>query len=1048
VSDDDSLLAPPRGRLSGPGSGFGATPPWAQPSSDEPRTTDAELLNAFNIDPHLHTLEADFLGTQTAPGGMRPALQGTLEGAHTAPSPRGKSPAFPKPGESIGGFALIGELGRGAFGRVYLAEQSSLGNRLVALKVTKAEGEEPQILARLQHTHIVPIYSLHDDPASGLRLICMPYLGGANLAQVLEAAGARLPVQATGRSLVEALDVVSNKIQAETRISFPSATPHGLRNRLSITAAPRAAAGVTGTGPRSSIFRMAGLSSHRFWLAWPHLGWRRPKIEPDTFEEADFDQPARQFLRGANPIQASIWIIAGLAEGLDHAHSRGLLHRDLKPSNILIASDGMPMLLDFNLSAEVPQHEKGEAGGARALLGGTLPYMAPEHLDAFDPLGKTSSDAVDERSDLYALGLILFEMIAGEHPFEDPPVGLHLLESIRFMRESRMKPPSLRAVASADVPWSIDALTAKCLAPDPDKRYARARDLAEDLRRHLDDLPLKHTPEPSVRERMYKFRRRHPKLTGATSVALMSAVLVLSIFMILGWVTGHLKSTRAQIRYREFERHFEAARFLLNTEVENAIDSHLGHGLLEGEKLLASVGFNPQGKLVEAEWVKRLEKSQLVDLRQRVEELIMAMAQARMRQVFPRGSEGDQREAVTWGVRWLTVAEALDPQPPPTLYAIRSLCYRSLGDPERAASDRERAANTPPISSRDFALKGASLIAEGDLEAAEEALDRAVQIDPSSFWAWFVLGECHFKRGRFELAAGDYSASIGHAHDAFVWPYLNRGLAYANAGYFAKAISSYDQALAQDPRFFEAYFNRALAYIAINDLAHAERDVKRAMELRPHSLNNNLLATLGQILIMQGRRAEGEAMYADLLKEKPSSTMLLTARGVFRVSTDPRGARDDLERVLKVEPRNARAHYGMARLFQRNDPGIALEHANAAIDADPNLLEAWQVRASIRARQGDRAALRDIEQMIRRPTPYALYNAGCLTAVLSAKRPEMKLSNQALDLLKRAIAAGYPAASALSDPDWDSLRQDSEFQKLVSQATPAGLPRNSPPGQP
>src|SRR5206468_3302362 len=105
-------------------------------------------------------------------------------------------------------------------------------------------------------------------------------------------------------------------------------------------------------------------------------------------------QPARQFLRGSDLVRSSAWIAARLAEGLDHAHSRGLLHRDLKPSNVLIAADGTPMLLDFNLAAEAL--ETHPEGGTRAMLGGTLPYMSPEHLDAFNPAGSTPPEAVDE----------------------------------------------------------------------------------------------------------------------------------------------------------------------------------------------------------------------------------------------------------------------------------------------------------------------------------------------------------------------------------------------------------------------------------------------------------------------------------------------------------------------------------------------------------------------------------------------------------------------------------------------------------------------------
>ena len=166
-------------------------------------------------------------------------------------------------------------------------------------------------------------------------------------------------------------------------------------------------------------------------------------------------------------MRAAVWIVARLAEGLDHAHSRGLLHRDLKPANILLAADGTPMLLDFNLAA-VSQPPPAEGQIGRAMLGGTLPYMAPEHLDAFDPRGTTPADAVDERADIYALGLILFELLTGAHPFPTPAPtpGSAPTDIIRPMIEARRQPPSPRA-RCPQVPWSLDALVNKCLAFDP-----------------------------------------------------------------------------------------------------------------------------------------------------------------------------------------------------------------------------------------------------------------------------------------------------------------------------------------------------------------------------------------------------------------------------------------------------------------------------------------------------------------------------------------------------------------------------------------------------
>src|SRR5206468_1741103 len=116
-----------------------------------------------------------------------------------------------------------------------------------------------------------------------------------------------------------------------------------------------------------------------------------------------------QMLQGLSFVQAVLWLASRLADGLAHAHERGILHRDLKPANILLTDEGQPMLLDFNLAEDTKRRPTASA----ALLGGTLPYMAPEQLRAL----QGGHRPLDGRSDLYALGVILFELLTGRHPF-------------------------------------------------------------------------------------------------------------------------------------------------------------------------------------------------------------------------------------------------------------------------------------------------------------------------------------------------------------------------------------------------------------------------------------------------------------------------------------------------------------------------------------------------------------------------------------------------------------------------------------------------------
>ena len=267
---------------------------------------------------------------------------------------------LPEAGTEFLGFRLVSELGRGAFGRVYLAKQGDLANRSVALKVAADVFDESQTLAQLQHTNIVPIYSIHR--SGKLQAVCMPYFGVTTLADILSHVESQASLPDSGKFVISTL----NNRRASTQ-----------RKSSESKLAPDRA------GPDQE-----GLPGH-----------------PDG-SEADSEGILNQ-LAGYSYVQAVLWMTSRLADGLAHAHGRGILHRDLKPANVLLTDEGQPMLLDFNLSADL----KGEAH--RASIGGTLPYMAFEHLEAF----RGRDHVMDARSDIYALGVMMYELLAGKRPF-------------------------------------------------------------------------------------------------------------------------------------------------------------------------------------------------------------------------------------------------------------------------------------------------------------------------------------------------------------------------------------------------------------------------------------------------------------------------------------------------------------------------------------------------------------------------------------------------------------------------------------------------------
>ncbi len=978
------------------------------PRSADPRSTDLAAPVSLGVP------ELSFHLQEGAPG-VTPSRG---PGNHPA------TVRYPQPGEILARFRIHSLLGRGAFARVYLAEQLDLADRPVALKVTAPVGEEPQNLARLQHTNIVPIYSVHENPDTRQRLICMPYVGGANLAEILHLAegprSASRPVsQATGQSLVEALDRLDREPVQGLRAPLSGGVVARSRRRAGESFPLLGRAATHGRGSPSRVRSVWGRYLARLpWWADLEPAGHEPTLSEET-------EPARRYLKSVTFVQAATWIAARLAEGLEHAHDRGILHRDLKPSNILIAADGTPMLLDFNLSARM------DGGtGTRAQLGGTLPYMAPEHLDAFNPEGHTPPEAVGEAADIYALGLILYEMCAGVHPFSNPPEFPRLADTLQAMVEERRQGvPSVRAYNPL-ASWSLDSILQKCLDADPARRYARAGDLAEDLRRQLDDRPLAFAPEPSLRERLAKWGRRHPRASSSTTVGAVAMFVIMFMAGAAWSLRDRYEVSAACVQREAFTREFRECQLLLNTL--SGPPNHLKQGLERASQLLEMYGVRAEGRWWDQPAIRRLPQNERSALLQDLSELIQLRARAEVLQAERAGrNEIVRRQQLEQAIGWLDTAARFDPAPGAALYRDRARYHAALGDAAAAAQDRQRAERQPRRSARDHSLEGTRLLAEGQLERAEARLNLAVELDPQRFWSWFALGLCHFQQRRFSEAALDFEVCAILAPD-FAWSHQNRGLALAQTNRLTEARAAFDRALKLNPNFREALVNRAVTCLELDEIEQAEKDLARAIGLGQRDAGTR--AAHAEALARLGRRAEAEGAFAQALAQAPSDTAVLVARGFFRLPVDPAAARADFEKALKENPRHERAHLGMAHVLRPNDLRAALEHLNEALDEAPEFGDALQFRALVRAHLGDPATVTDVDRLERVPTPHRLYQAACAMAVLHKITNAPAHAERALELLGRALNAGFRRDQAAADPDFERLRDRAEFVALFQEA--------------
>jgi len=618
---------------------------------------------------------------------------------------------------------------------------------------------------------------------------------------------------------------------------------------------------------------------------------------------------------------------AGVADGLQHAHERGVIHRDLKPSNLLLDAEGQLRILDFGLARLA-----GEEGltGSGELLGTPL-YMSPEQAAA-------RRVDVDHRTDIYSLGATLFEVLAGEPPFR----GRDNRDTISQIISR--EPPHLRRM-NPRIPRSIETIVHKCLAKSPSGRYGTSEALAQDLRRFVRGDPIEARPPAAVERWARAAWRVRWQLAAAGFLALFCVA------------SGLLYRQRMRDEANRLESLYRDGVVSAVTKIQ--LGRPIDRRSAAERPIVASQAAEEGGLLIDLAFAEDVEipPPEVLDP---VEEAAADLEKAAA--IFPNRPDAHYHRAVA--------LHMLDRDPEAVESLSRALEASSSFVPAAAllASIREGApsaagadpgapgigtsagtgAATDVASWRAAWLRGHRAAARRDWKSAAEAYTVLIERQQAAQETYLGAAiEARLGRGRAWLEAGSLDhALVDFGAASALWPELPGPALLLAKTYLKKGDSS----RAED--IIEAVVARAGDAGATASGDAALRVVQLYASLHEHEkalfwsarapaspARERMRAQL--LLRLPGKRVEALAAAQEAVRldsKDPSCREALGCALLFEKDLD--AARAEFEEALRLDPRLATARKNLARVFlQEGEPQKAEAEAREAIPIDP--LDPW-----------------------------------------------------------------------------------------------------------
>ncbi|MGB7730981.1 MAG: protein kinase [Candidatus Acidiferrum sp.] len=762
-------------------------------------------------------------------------------------------------------------------------------------------------------------------------------------------------------------------------------------------------------------------------------------------------KPLSKLIRSEGlPIETIIRYGLQIASALEHAHHHGIIHRDLKPLNVIVTPQGDAKILDFGLARQSDPTEfdrqtlETVATAAGTGLAGTFPYMAPEQFEG---------DSASARTDIWSLGIVLYEMAAGSRPFHGENL-YRLCTSI-----VRDAPPSL----PPHTPPGLASVIYRCLEKEPARRYHSAGEVRAALEALVPSSRTGVTTLPTESSRSLRFT------IAAAAVVLLAAVGFFAFRAgYFGKRGGDLPMpSRVLLGVLSSASSGDATQSAFENGLVDTLDSRLGD-LGMANRLVVIPTSEMRNKHVTTVAAARTQFGVNLVLVLNVQR---AADQARVNYALVDASSLQQLRSGT------ITAPGDDP------FALQDRVFEGVATAMQlqfAPQQKQSLAThgTLQPAAYDFYLQGRGYLQDyvkpENVDAAIQVFTHALDKDPSFAAANAGLGEAYWSKYQLTHdkqwvdAATRNCQKAAELDAALASAYICLGRVFVGTGKYKNALEQYKRAVALEPASDTAQGGLAFTYEQLDRLDDAEKTYKQAIAMRP-----NYWATynwLGLFYQRHARYEDARAMYSQVVSLAPDSfTGYSNLGGVCVLQGRYAEAIPFLQQSLRIRSTaEASSNLGTAYFQMRRYPESAVQFEDA-VKLDENDYQMWgnlgdayfwspgrrseSVKAYGKAialgeeklrvnprdsevlgylamyyamRQERKPALENLEAGLRLnpKSPDLLFTAGIVYQQLGD-------TPRALDAVEKAVAGGITPATLSDTPNFDSLRSNPRFLKLI-----------------